>query len=109
MVFVRLTPQGSGLLASRSEPLKVFGNFVEGVGDFSNRGACLEKPASPLNFEGIEGQGSIDLVAVFGEVQAVIIGKPGSDGIEVVADHPDRRRAMTGPRYAPDSVDVSSV
>jgi hypothetical protein len=68
----------SGLLASSSESLKVFGNFVEGVGDFSDSGQRLYKPAPQLNFEGIEDQGSIDLAAVFSEVRVVIIGQPGA-------------------------------
>ena len=45
MVFVRFMPLRSGLLPSRPESLKVFGNFVEGVGDFSDSGQRLEKPA----------------------------------------------------------------
>ena len=69
-------PRRSWLLTSRPELLKVFDDFVERGSDLSGSGQGLEKPASQLNFEGVESQGSINLVTVSGGGQAVIMGKP---------------------------------
>ena len=69
-------PRRSWLLTSRPELLKVFDDFVERGSDLSGSGHGLEKPASQLNFEGVESQGSINLVTVSGGGQAVIMGKP---------------------------------
>ena len=79
-------PRRSWLFPSRPELLKVFDDFVERGSDLSGSGHGLEKPASQLNFEGVESQGSINLVTVSGGGQAVIMGKPCGKGIEVVAD-----------------------
>ena len=66
-------PRKLWLFPSRPDLLKVLDYFVERGSDLSGRGQGLEKPASQLNFEGVESQGSINLVAVAGDIQAVIM------------------------------------